>query len=133
MEDSELKYSRDRGVKSDLSVFGSLILKDANPINLLLDDVMLNHITSRVFTELLWPIIPPHSSGVSVEHLLKNFLRIYVYEWFCLHMCLYTTCVPGVPGGQKRVMENWSYGWVLVSEAGLTSPLSRGFSNLVRL
>lgn len=38
--------SRDRGIKSDFSVFGLLILKDANSLNLLLDYVMLNHITS---------------------------------------------------------------------------------------
>lgn len=38
--------SRDRGLTSDVSVFGSLILKDANSVNLLLGYVILNYITS---------------------------------------------------------------------------------------
>lgn len=59
--------SRDRGLTSDVSVFGSLILKDANSVNLLLGYVMLNHITSQVFTNF----IPPHSR-ISAEHFKQK-------------------------------------------------------------
>lgn len=60
---------RDRELKSDLSVFGPLALKDANSISLLLGYTILDDIASQVFTELPWPIILAYSRA-SVEHFL---------------------------------------------------------------
>ena len=42
--------------------------------------------------------------------LFTHFIYLYFYMWvFCLNVCMYTPCVPGAHGGQKRV-------WVPCSE-----------------
>lgn len=72
---------------SAISVFGSLILKEANSKSLLLGYIILNHITSRVF---LQDFIPPHSR-ISAE-------SAYMYIH---HMCAW--CLLGSEEGNLEV------------------------------
>lgn len=80
--------SRDRGLTSDISVFGSLILKEANSINVLLSYILLlNHITSQIFYRTSYhPIV-----GSQQSTLNKTFICVYeclVYAYMYIHhMC----------------------------------------------
>lgn len=56
---------------------------------------------------------------------LCTYLFIFdVYEWFCLHVCLYSACMPGAQGDQKRasIPWNWSYRWLLATTWELGAP-----------
>lgn len=61
----------DRGLTSDIRVFGSLILKEANSINVLLSSIiLLNHITSQVFYRTSYhPIVGSQQSPLNKTNL----------------------------------------------------------------
>lgn len=58
---------------------------------------------------------------------LKRFISFYCTWLFCLHVCLYTICMPGACRGPKRVLDDWELDWQMVVSCSMilgTEPMT---------
>lgn len=86
------------------------------------NEIELNNINGTLYTKVSEYIhLSAHRTLIIVDHTMlhKTSLKIFIFIYFilhvlifCLHVCLYTMCMPGAFEGQIMIHQNQSYGWL---------------------